>query len=244
MTKTLRSLRWLIAFFMVTALSFSTDALAQDIEEVTPIDTEETGFKPYRGRCQGLFYDYGLETLQGDMIGIEYVRTTPTEFIFPNFLRCGLDLTVTLSGNYDDEGYCALHLNMDGAQYDGAGYFYSPFTAGQFKYSIEAPNQLIVGPIHQAYSYYNADYDHMAFLYVGYPHNDFFWIDIKLNTDINESYPRYFIDEDDPYYPVPSGVHSVVAPKSLDGTYYDLSGRNASAGAQGIMIENGRKVIR
>lgn len=197
-------------------------------------------FRPYKGICWGTFYYFeDLTPMDCAVLAVPYERHSESELVLPNFVGCGKDLVVTISPEANEESHHSVYLEMEGGQYDTSGYFYPPFASGDYKWTIEASNGELMGPFHMYYSYYHEDLDYLGLMFLSYPDVHFAYLDVKLDQDYYEDYPRQYIDEEDV-----DGIQSVNAPVQTEGTYYDFAGRRTSAAAPGLKIVNGRKVIK
>lgn len=217
---------WMTALLIAFAASYVNSASAQT-----------NGFRPYKGICWGLFYDSTAEILTNTMIPVPYERRAIDKLVLPDFVSCGRDMVVTLIDIGNPDGYWDVYLEMEGGSYDDKTYFYAPFDAGEYKWSFTAPNGELIGPIHMYSSYYHEPLDYLGFYHYAFDKEDWAYFDVKLSEDYYEDYPRTFID-------VEEGIDTVLAPVSGTNSNYDLNGRILSPKSSGLMIENGRKVIR
>lgn len=198
------------------------------------------GFHPYKGTCWGLFYDYEDLDNPFGLLPVDYVRAAEDVYVIKDFLNCGKNLTIKF-GPTDSQGYSEVELFMEGAQYDNKGYFYAPFTSGNYNWTIKASNGELVGPINQPSSYYFPELEYIGLCYASYPANKMCSFDIKTQQDYYEGAEREAIDQEEADLLL--GLNYVVAP-SVETPSYDLSGRRVIEGERGIVIQNGRKVIR
>lgn len=229
MKKTINLSSWLSMLCLSFAMAFAA-----------PVQAQDDNFRPYKGICWGMFWDQEVTNMFADMLPVEYVRTGEFQYCFPNFVGCGKELVVNLVNESVDPGYYDIELEMEDGKYDDYGYFYPPFDAGDYKWSIMAPNNEIIGPIYQPRSYYYTDLEYIGLFYVRYPQQEFCYFDIKLQEDYYENVPRTYLDDEEK----PDGVVEFERPAQIEDTYYNLEGRIAKANDKGIVIENGRKVIR
>lgn len=208
-----------------------------------PAKAQSDDFSPYKGVCWGLFYDRTAQNPLNYLVPVTYVRPTWDMYVFPDFVGCGRDLIIKITGLNEDPEYYDIHLEMEGAQYDEKGYFYAPFNAGEHKWTISAPYGELMGPIHQTGSYYSDPYEYFGLYYVRYTEGtEFAYFDIKTQEDYNESVPRTYISEEEAAQY--TGVKPVVMAPVQDDTFYDLLGRMNTSAMKGVKIENGRKVLR
>lgn len=214
--------------------------LALAMAFAAPAQAQDDNFRPYKGICWGMFWDKDVQYLLNDMVPVEYIRTGVDQYVFPDFVGCGKELVLNIVGESLDPGYSEIELEMEGGKYDDYGYFYPPFDAGDYKWSFTAQNGEIIGPILQPYSYYYEDLEYVGFFYVRYPQTEFAYFDIKTQEDYYEGITRTYLDEEEN----PDGITEFERPAQIEDTYYNLQGRIANAMEKGIMIENGRKVIR
>lgn len=196
----------------------------------------DDGFRPYKGICWGTFYYDDLVPMDCSVLAVHYERRAEDTYVLPDFVGCGKDLIVTF-GQPNEEGYCGVALEMDGGAYDNAGYFYAPFTSGDYNWTITASNGELMGPIHQYYSYYHEPLDYIGLFFVSYPDVHFAYFDVKLDQDYYEDYPRQYMDETE------EGISSLETPSLAADTYYDLAGCRVAATASGLKIAGGRKFI-
>lgn len=208
----------------------------------TVAEAHEEDFSPYKGICWGLFYDYTGETLMNYMVPVEYVRPTWDKYVLIDFLGCGKDLIVNITDQNEDPDYYDIHLEMDGGLYDDYGYFYAPFTSGEYKWTISAPYGEFVGPVYQPGSYYHAPLEYIGLYYVRYPDNYFGYFDIKMQENYYDDVDRTYISEEE------AAIYTGVKNTALEGVYaskvYDFLGRVVKPGSKGLSIENGRKCVR
>lgn len=221
--------------------SFAT-AIMLFVMVAAPANAQEGDtFRPYKGTCWGLFYDY--EDLDNPLalLPVEYVHAKEGVYVIKNFLGCGKNLTIAY-GAANAEGYADVELFMEGALYDNSSsaYFYAPFTSGSFEWTIRASNGELVGPISQKSSYYYPELEYIGLSYVSYPDQKFHSFDIKTQQDYYEGQEREYIEQDEA--DILLGLNAVVAP-SVQTPAYDLFGRHAMD-KRGVVIQNGRKVLR
>lgn len=207
-----------------------------------PAQAQDEDFRPYKGICWGMFWDYEAQNMLNTMVPVEYIRSGVDQYLFPNFLGCGRELVLNMIGESPNAGYYDIELEMEGGLYDDYGYFYPPFNAGDYKWSFTAANGEIVGPIYQPSSYYYDDLEYVGFLYVRYPQTEFAYFDIKTQEDYYEGIPRTYLDEEEGGNA--DGIAEIERPEQIEDTYYNLQGRLANAAEKGILIDGGRKVLR
>lgn len=226
-----------------TLLLFCTFLVASCFAFPTLANAQGEEFHPYKGICWGLYYDKSGETLLNYMVPVEYVRPAWDRYVLVDFLECGKDLIVNITDVNDDPDYYDVHLEMDGGLYDDYGYFYAPFNSDPFKWTIAAPHGEYVGPVYQPGSYYHAPLEYFGLYYVRYPDNDFAYFDIKTQEDYYDDVPRSEIDEEEAALWM--GIAQQLSPlKPAEKTLYDLLGRRVSDSSKGLLIKNGRKVMR
>lgn len=208
-----------------------------------PVQAQDEDFRPYKGICWGMFWDQSVEYMLNTMLPVEYIRTGVDQYVFPNFVGCGKELVINLTNESIHEGYYDIELEMDGGQYDDYGYFYPPFKSGDYNYSITTSNNEIIGPILQPYSYYHVDLEYIGLFYVRYTQDtEFAYFDIKLQEDYYEGEERTYLDPEDDNSA--DGIANISSVDPIEYTYYNLQGRQARAAEKGILIENGRKVLK
>lgn len=208
-----------------------------------PARAQHEDFSPYKGICWGLFYDATGENLLNYMVPVEYVRPTWDKFVLIDFVSCGKDLIININHEpNEDPEYYDLTLEMEDARYDDKGYFYAPFSSGNFNWTIAAPYNELMGPIHQPSCYYHDPLEYIGLFYVRYPEQQFGYFDIKTQEDFYDDVPRTYISEDEAA--MYTGVKTNVLEKSSSSSVYDLIGRVAPSATKGLRIENGRKIIR
>lgn len=225
------------SYFFSTLLAFLLGLNA------APVKAQAEDFSPYKGVCWGMFYDSTAENLQNYLVPVTYVRPVWDMYVFPDFVGCGRDLIVHITGVNEDPDYYDITLEMEGAQYDEKGYFYAPFHAGEHKWTITAPYGELMGPIHQTSSYYSDIFEYFGLFYVRYTEGtEFAYFDIKTQEDYYDSVPRTYISEEE------ASKYTALKPVTVapdqGHTFYDLLGRTHSSVINGLNIENGRKVLR
>ena len=207
-----------------------------------PAKAQSDDFSPYKGVCWGLFYDNTAQNLLNYLVPVTYVRPTWDMYVFPDFVGCGRDLIIKITGLNEDPEYYDIHLEMEGGQYDEKGYFYAPFNAGEHKWTISAPYGELMGPIHQTSSYYSDPYEYFGLYYVRYTEGtEFAYFDIKTQEDYYDDVPDTELTDDE--IALWTGVERLSPLQPIDKSSYDLFGRRTNS-AEGLHIENGRKVIR
>lgn len=219
---------WLVALVLGLAFSFAT-----------PMQAQNEDFRPYKGICWGMFWDQAVENMFANMVPVEYVRPAWDKYVLPDFLNTGRDLIINIVNEGLEEGYYDIELEMEGGLYDDYGYFYPPFNAGNYKYTFTAPNNELIGPILQPYSYYHDPLEYIGLFYVRYPQQEFCYFDVKLSEDYYENVPRVYLDDEEV-----DAIERHTMASSVEGIRYDLFGRRADASMKGLMIQGGRKMIR
>ena len=177
------------------------------------------------------------------LIPVTYDHPQWDKIILRDFVNCGKDLVINITDVNDNPEYYDVSIAMDEGMYDEVGYFYYPFTAGEYKYSVEAPNGEVMGPIYQPGSYYHQPLEYVGLFYVRYTRSaEFAYFDIKTQEDYYEDRPREYYDPDEE--DSSEGISPLPAAEPIDFTYYNLQGRIARAAERGILINNGRKVLK
>lgn len=234
MHKTLHPLICCLQFAVfVVAAAFGTSASAS--------------FQPYKGVCWGLFYYADDMDNLFDFVPVSYVRAAEDCYILPDFVGCGENLYVYV-GDAGSEGYCSVHLEMEGAGYDNSNsaYFYLPFSAGGYDWHLQTSSGTIIGPISQTNSYYHEPLEYLGLYYYTRAGGYFAYFDIKFDQDYDEvARPREYIDDPEEleFYDQLLDVHRLQALRR-DLPAYQLSGQRAAGQTHGIVIEQGRKVLK
>lgn len=211
------------------------------LASAVPAHAQHENFVPHKGICWGLFFDSTGEELQNYMVPVEYVHPVWDKYIFVDFVGCGKDLIVNITDVNDDPEYYDIHLEMDGGLYDDYGYFYAPFESGEYKWTISAPYGELMGPVYQPGSYYHEPLEYIGLFYVRYPDNYFGYFDIKTQEDYYDDVPDTELTDDE--IALWTGIERLSPLQPIDKSSYDLFGRRTNS-AEGLHIENGRKVIR